>query len=109
MKTTIFTSILAFLFLVITMNTTAEGIDSSSVTLSPVKSGINKNTNFAFRLDVVQIIKAAESIDLNELNPVKQKTTVSKNSKTPSFAFKLDNNQIISEAMNTDASELESK
>ncbi|NVO21140.1 MAG: hypothetical protein HXX13_15665 [Bacteroidetes bacterium] len=109
MKTTIFTSILAFLFLVVTMNTTAEGIDSSSVTMNPVKSSVNKNTNFAFRLDVIQIIKASESIDLSELNLVKQKTKVSKNSKTPSFAFKLDPTQIITEAQNPDTGELESK
>ena len=109
MKTTIVTSILALSMLFFTINSIAEGVDTSSVTVNPAKANVNKSADFAFKLDANQIIKAAESVDLNDLTISKQKDTVTKSSSKLPFAFKLDSKQIKSEAQNTDIKELDAK
>jgi hypothetical protein len=106
MKTLILTTILAFSFLFTTVNSSAEGTDTASILSGPTQ--FNKICDFAFRIDLSQIIKEAETADLTELNGSKEKATATQNETLP-FAFKLDTNLVIEEAQQLNLSELDVK
>jgi hypothetical protein len=106
MKTLILTTILAFSFLFTTMNSSAEGTDTASILSGPTK--MNKICDFAFRIDLSQIIRDAETADLTELNGSNEKAPSTRNEALP-FAFKLDTNLVNEEAQQLDFSELDAK
>jgi hypothetical protein len=107
MKTLIFTTILTAALFLTSINSKADGIDSSSANAKITASSISTIRDFAFRLDLSQILQAAETVDLSDLLSLGSKSiTPSSNTKVP-FAFVLDTNQINTEAQQVDLSELE--
>lgn len=88
-----------------TITTKAGGIDSSTPNLKAGETTLVKISDFAFKLDLMQIIKDIDSIDLSDLAAsIYQKPSI-KNEPLP-FAFALDIEQIKNEAENVDISEL---
>jgi hypothetical protein len=105
MKTLILISIISLSFMFFTINTKAGGIDSSTPNLKASESTLVKISDFAFRLDLKQIMKDIDSIDLSDLAAsIYQKPSIK--DETLPFAFVLDAEQIKYEAENVDASEL---
>ena len=107
MKTLTITSILAMSFIFLTMNSNADGIDTTAANASPL--AFHRNYDFAFKLDPTQIKKDAETVDLSDLYNADLKVSTSKKDFQLPFAFKLDPKQIEDETQQVDQTELNAK
>jgi hypothetical protein len=106
MKTLVLISIISLSFMFFSLNTKAGGVDSTNPNLKVSETTLIKISDFAFRLDLKQIMKEIDSVDLSDLTAsFNQKPSIKKNEALP-FAFTLDAEKIKNEAEKVDVSEL---